>query len=203
MWWGIEQYNVNKEIYINPIFTNYNEMLYNCISYGSNLIDIGCGQWRSTFNLAKQCKTIVGIDHSADMLYHAYINNRDYHDYSNVYFLRRDATDLSHFQDNEFDYATIVLMIHAASPESRIWILKEAQRVAKRLIISDFIAPLSFNLSGIVLRITEMIEWSDHFKNFLDYQKNWWIISLLKDLNFETINTRKSKDKTHIILEVK
>ena len=192
----------NKEALNNNVFNSHNEVLFDCISNDSKVIDIGCGQWRSTFNLAKQCKSIVGIDYSEQTLNKAYNINQKQHKFSNIKFLKKNATNLSFFRDKEFDYANIKLTIHAASPESRIWILKEAQRVAKRLIISDFIAPLSLNLSSIDVYVSELFEWNTHFQNYVHYQKHWWIKPLLNKLNLEILRVIEDKNESFSVFEV-
>ncbi|MBU3949065.1 MAG: class I SAM-dependent methyltransferase [Proteobacteria bacterium] len=141
------------------------------IEPGSNLIDIGCGTGSLVFDLAKKCNSVTGVELSSKMF--DYAKRRQLaNKIQNIRFIHGDAANLPDFKDKQFDYATFSMAIHEMPPDLRVKVLLEAKRIAKKIIIADFAAPLPNNLMGIMTRIIEFSAGIDHFRCFLDYQKN-------------------------------
>ncbi|MGB5159257.1 MAG: class I SAM-dependent methyltransferase [Desulfobacterales bacterium] len=141
------------------------------IDAGSNVMDIGCGTGSLVFDLAKKCSLVTGVELSSKMFGHAkrrQLANK----IQNVRFVHGDASNLSDFKDKQFDYATFSMAIHEMPPDLRVKVLLEAKRIAGKIIIADFAAPLPVNLMGFMTRIIEFSAGIDHFRCFLDYQKN-------------------------------
>ena len=189
------------ETIIDPVLSEVREIISSCITDNSKVLDIGCGTWALVFELAEKCKSLVGVELSSKMNYFANQKNNQW-EYSNIDFLHTNATKLSQFHHKEFDFAIISMVIHETAPKSRIWILKEAQRVAKKIIIADYIVPQSWNISWITVRLAEFFAWFDHFSNFLNYQKNDWLNPILNKLNLKIKGKITNKNKTIYVLEV-
>lgn len=84
------------------------------------------------------------------------------------------------------------MAIHEMSPALRMKVLREAKRIAGKIVIADWVAPLPFNFAGIRMRIVEFLAGMDHFKGFKSFQANNGIDRLIEDcklsISEETIN---------------
>ena len=118
---------------------------------------------------------------------------------NNVSFIHADASSLD-FKDNEFHYATISLAIHEMPPATRIKVLQEMKRVAKKIIIADYTAPLPRSFAGLMITIVEFL--ANHFKNFQHYQKSGGIENILNHLQLKILDKSTRKDKTIQIIVI-
>lgn len=158
------------------------------IPKGSSVIDIACGTGELCFDLASvnRCQ-IVGLDSSKRMIDFANKRNRCHE----VCFVLGDATNLTDFEPNMFDFATIILLLHEVSKRVQIAAINEALRVAKKTIIADSLAPLPVNIYGIALRIVEAMGGLRHYGSFADYLETGGIRGILKSSSMRiTINHR-------------
>ena len=80
-----------------------------------------------------------------------------------------DATDLDGVEPGEFDYATILFLIHELWADQRIKVLEEALRVARRVIVVDSHVPLPKNAHAAALRVVESIGGREYYGSFADY----------------------------------
>ncbi len=172
--------NIDKPHYYDGkpyeiIFDRAMKEIRNCfinqVCPDSKVIDIGCGIGSLVFDLAKKCSFVTGVELSSKMFEYAKQRQKK-KGIQNVLLLHCDAADMPDFKDMYFDYATFSMVIHEMPPDLRIKALKEAKRIAKKIIILDFAAPLPVNLMGIMSRIIEFSAGIDHFRCFLDFQKN-------------------------------
>ena len=162
----------------DPPLTDNRRAAAGLIPAGSSVLDIACGTGLFSILLReeKNCR-VVGIDLSLQML--EFARKSDPH--QEVTFLHKDATDLSDFTDHSFDYATILMMVHELPRAKQLKVLGEALRVANKVIIIDSACPLSKNLGGIGVRITEATFGHDHHQNFNDFLAGGGIGGLLKE----------------------
>ncbi len=119
----------------------------------------------SCFVNSKKCK-VTGIDLSLRMLDYA----RQKCPSPGIELLHLDATDLSHFADNSFDFATMLVFIHELNPEQQKQALREAFRIANKVILVDSVAPLPRNIGGLLINFVEYVFGREHkpqFKRFL------------------------------------
>ncbi len=168
------------ELVIDRALRGVRRAIVRQVPLDSSVIDIGCGTGALVYELAENCTSVVGVDLSNKMI--SYAKNRQHPKKNdNVYFLHDDATRLSQFEDRQFDYAIISMVLHEASVDVRMNLLTEAKRIAKTIIIADYVAPLPFNVMGIFMRIAEFLAGADHFSGFTSYQKNKGMDELLRN----------------------
>jgi ubiquinone/menaquinone biosynthesis C-methylase UbiE len=150
----------------DPQLEEARQITLDLISEGSSILDIGCGTGQLCFALReqKQCQ-VVGLDLSLRMLEFAKKSNP----FQDITFVHKDATDLTSYEDNLFDYATMLVVIHELNNLQQALMLKESLRVAKKLIIIDAVAPLPKNAGGIGIRIVEATFGRDHYQNFKNF----------------------------------
>jgi ubiquinone/menaquinone biosynthesis C-methylase UbiE len=111
------------------------------------------------------------------MLEFARTSNR----FPDVTFVHKDATDLSAYSDHSFDYATMLMLAHELPRAQQVRVLKEALRVAGRVIIIDAAAPLPKNAEGIGIRVVETTFGRDHNPNFKAFLAGAGISGILKE----------------------
>lgn len=141
--------------------------ILNLIQERTSVLDIGCGTGVLCFELCqhKHCK-VVGLDLSLKMIHFAEERNT----FQDVTFMHSDATDLSIFPNHSFDFAVMLVFIHELDFEKQKQALREALRVAKKLIICYSIAPLPKNKGVFLIWLAETLlgyEHKPHFKRFL------------------------------------
>jgi ubiquinone/menaquinone biosynthesis C-methylase UbiE len=166
------------EILVGKALKSVRDYICDQIEYGSKVIDIGCGTGSLVFDLSKKCSFVTGIELSSKM--YNYANRRqNAKGIKNVKFIHGDAVNLSDFSNKQFDYAVFSMAIHEMPPDLRPKVLQEAKRISKNIIIADFAAPLPSNLMGILTRMIEFSTGIEHFRCFLDYQRNNGLVKLL------------------------
>lgn len=99
----------------------------------SKILDLGCGAGRTTINLYKLgYKNITGLDYSEKLIECAkeYCN----HNNLNINFMYGDATHLSCFKDNDFDFILFSYngLMSIPQQENRDKVLKEVYRTLKK-----------------------------------------------------------------------
>ena len=156
-------YGVLYHRLLDPLILPARNLIVEQIPENSSVLDIGCGTGALSFDLRrkKNCSA-VGIDLSQKMLRFAQASNT----YDDVRFLHRDATDLSEFSENAFDYAIIMNVLHELNPDLQKTLIREACRVCKKVLLYDSNVPLPWNLSGLVKRVIEVTFGLDHFPQF-------------------------------------
>lgn len=163
---------------LDPHQAKARELIAGLIPEDSSVLDIACGTGQLCFALMaqKQCR-VVGIDLSFRMLQFAEKSNR----YNNVKFVHQDATDLASFGDQTFDYAIMLILMHELPREKQLSVLREALRVADKIIIADASVPLPGNLSGLAVRFVEATFGRDHHGYFRNFLATGGIMGLLED----------------------
>ena len=178
---------------VDPNLADLRRKVVDHIRKDSDVIDICCGPGTLVFELAERCKSVVGIDLSSKMI--RYAKRRKEKDYiKNVDFIRANAADLRIFEDDKFDYATVVMGLHELPREIVISMLKEANRIAKRVLIVDYMVPLPINKFGLIARYLEINGGAEHFIEFLKYNKDKTLASLLEDTGL-MIETEQNETK--------
>lgn len=117
---------------------------------GGRVLDLGCGNGRSTAILADVSDEVVGIDFSERLLEQAKLglSERD-----NVRLFYEDAKSM-HFEDGSFDYVVMLWNTFGNLYSARDQVLRESRRVLKpngALLISTF----SENCLGPYLEFVE------------------------------------------------
>lgn len=168
------------EIFIDWTLKEIRNIIIEQIENGSKIIDIGCGTGSLVFDLAKKCKSVMGVELSSKMIKHAK-HRQQVNGGSNVSFVYDDATDLPYFEDQQFDYLITSMVLHEMPSELRLKVLKEAKRIAKKIIIADYVVPQPLSFTGMRTYIVEFLAGIGHFRAFQDFQNNKGIDLLLQN----------------------
>jgi ubiquinone/menaquinone biosynthesis C-methylase UbiE len=89
----------------------------------------------------------------------------------NLAFHLASAVDLKQFEDDEFDLATMTLVLHELDHELQAPALKEMARVSKQQIIADWqVSPGLFRSALIYLM--EMTAGISHYNSFRSYLRD-------------------------------
>ncbi len=154
---------------IDPINAELHAFVANQIETGARVLDIGCGTGALAFRLAPRAAEVVGVDLSPAMV--AYANRRlRERAMENVSFVVGDAaTALAGRPDASFDVATMVLVLHEIPAEARARVLRDAVRLAGRVLCLDYRNPLPQSPTGWLFRGLEIAAGLEHYRAFRDY----------------------------------
>jgi SAM-dependent methyltransferase len=121
---------------------------------GASVLDIACrtGELCCELRAAKECR-VVGVELSQRMLAFARAHSR----LDNVVYVHGDATNLKDVKTGEFDYATILFLLHEISAEQRVGVLKEALCAARQAVVVDSHVPLPRNVHAAALHVVELM----------------------------------------------
>ena len=183
------------EIFIDRALRELRNIIVEQIEAGSTAIDIGCGTGSLVFDLAEKCKSVIGVELSSRMVNHAR-RRRKSKGKDNVEFMHGNAASLPRFQDQQFDYAAISMVIHEMRPDLRMKVLNEAKRIAKKIIIADFAVPQPSGFAGISTYIVELLAGIGHFKGFKDFQRNNGLDRLLENCYLSIYRESVNKNGT-------
>lgn len=168
---------VYHALYDRPL-AEARRMVVDAVPVTTRIVDIACGTGQLCFELAerKDCR-VVGVDLSPRMIAFAQRRNR----HPAVRFEVADGADLSHFEADSFDIATILLLLHEIPRATQVAVLNESLRLARRVVIVDSEVPLPKNPHGLALRLVEASGGRDHYRPFADYLAAGGIDGILAD----------------------
>lgn len=170
----------------------------NLIQPNSSVLDVGCGTGRFSFSVADKVSKVVGVDLSsknistANQTLNKNPNNK-------ISFLHTTLSDLISKQQH-FDYAVITYVIHEVNPEERIPLLKEMMNLADKIIIGDYLVPISKNFWSVLNEVVEFLAGKEHYTNFKDFVKIGGLQSLTKQAELKIISEIKNKPSTSQIV---
>ena len=171
----------------------------NMIKPNSNVLDIGCGTGRLSFQLSDHCNNVIGVDLSSKNIKVA--NTKKNNQYSNVNFIHADGNILKNIFNDKFDYAVITYVIHEMPEAERIKFLFEVKDVSNQIIIGDYLAPQRKTFWGLLNEIVEYLAGKDHYNNFKNFLSNGGIDFLIAEAGLQKIKEIKNKPQTsHIVL---
>ncbi|MBU2638060.1 MAG: class I SAM-dependent methyltransferase [Nanoarchaeota archaeon] len=117
-------------------FEEEKKYLQKIITPNAKVLDVGCGDGRSIFDIIETTQDAVGIDHDQKAVDDA---RRKFAEYPSVKFLKADADKLP-FKDEEFDFV-ICMGTFANFADKKFAVLEEMKRVLKKtgkIIISVY-----------------------------------------------------------------
>lgn len=179
---------VGYEMFIDPLLETVRGSIANFVPENSTVIDIACGTGKLAFRLAKDkgC-TVRGVDLSSMKIARAE-GRKAKADLKKVNFEEADATCLEGVSDSQFDYATMSLFLHSIPLNIRRQVMQEAMRVAKCLVIADYVAEQPFTIPGLAVRCIERIAGGEHFDSFKSYRANGGLDPLLQEAGLKIVN---------------
>ncbi len=170
----------------------------NLIQPNSSVLDVGCGTGRFSFSAADKVSKVVGIDLSSKNITTANQTlNKNPND--KISFLHTTLSDLISKQQH-FDYAVMTYVIHEVNPEERIPLLKEMMNLADKMIIGDYLVPISKSFWSVLNEVVEFLAGREHYSNFKDFVKIGGLQSLTKQAELKIISEIKNKPSTSQIV---
>jgi SAM-dependent methyltransferase len=152
-------------------------------------LDVGCGTGSLAWRLASRAEEVVGIELSPAMVAHAR-QSLAARGLRNVSVVLGDITTaLAHLEEDHFDLATMVLVLHEMPDDARTPVLTEVARLARRVVCVDFHAPMPLNLAGLRNRLVELTAGAEHFGAFRSFQRRGGIAEAAREagLDFEPV----------------
>jgi hypothetical protein len=73
------------------------------------------------------------------------------------------------------------MALHEMPRASGIQVLKEAARVAREVILVDYIVPLPTHTQGLVFRYLEVVAGLNHLKGFVNYSRHKGLDTLVEE----------------------
>jgi len=172
---------------IDPVLVSMRKHVARQINHGESVIDVACGTGAQVFEMAPVAKKVVGADLSESMINKAR-KTQEKKKLDNVEFCLCDATGKLHFDDKEFDVATMTLALHQFDPEMHSTIIGEMKRLAHRLIFIDYTFPLPKNYVGAGSKVAEFFAGREHHRNFKHYMRLGGLPALLAENNLHIKN---------------
>lgn len=117
-------------------FGEEKKYLQKIITIDAKVLEVGCGDGRSIFDILSKTKNVIGIDHDDRAVADA---TNNFSKYSSIKILKADATQLP-FNNEEFDFV-ICMTTFANFADKKFKALEEMKRVLKesgKIIISVF-----------------------------------------------------------------
>lgn len=175
----------------------------NIIPPQSKIIDIGCGTGRLEFALAKNCKSILGIDLSQRNIDRAKLKLLQYPD-AKISFEHSDLAGIINKGLSRFDYAVLTYVIHEVDKEERVDLLKQIALVADKIIIGDYTVPKQKGFDGFSSVAIEFMAGSDHYRNYKSYMADGGIKYLAENTGLRIVSEKKnSPSSSHIAVLAK
>jgi ubiquinone/menaquinone biosynthesis C-methylase UbiE len=174
----------------DPLTNHMRDLICAQVPENSHVLDVGCGTGHQLLKMASRIKAGVGVDLSDRMIACAH-KQQSKKGVENLSFDLASAGDLSRFDDNQFELATITLVLHELEAELRLPTLKEMARVSKRLIITDYAnSPSLFSLA--LMHLLEMTAGIFHYHLFRSYMSHDGAPGLFKRLGFRILREEKA-----------
>jgi ubiquinone/menaquinone biosynthesis C-methylase UbiE len=185
----------------DPMLRGLHQRVAAWVPEGCSCLDVCCGPGGLTFQLARRCERVVGVDLSEKMITRAR-QLADRHGLGEVAFQVGDATDLGRFVAGSFDVATVAMGLHEMPVDVRERVIPELLRVAASAVIVDFAVPMPVNLAGIRNRAIEFAAGPAHFGGFRDYTRRGGLLPLVEAAGALVTRSRRLDGGTLLQLEI-
>ena len=173
--------------FIDPLLSGVRDTIERKIDKGSRVIDIACGTGSLALLLAQTADNVTGIDLDQHLVSYA-AQRAKKKEITNVNFRECDATDLSCYGDDEFDFAVTSMSVHQFDPGLAVRVLTEMKRIASKVIIADYNCPLPRGFSGSLAYLIERMARGDHYRNFSNYMTRGGLGSFLETAGMSVIS---------------
>ena len=160
-------YLYNK--FFDPLTRRMRDQISTYIPEDTTVIDIGCGTGYQLFKMASKIERGVGVDLADRMILFA-LCQQEKRKLDNLTCHLASAVDLSEFDDDEFDLATMTLVLHELDQPLQISALKEMARVSRRQVIADWRVLPGLSRSAPIY-LMEMTAGRSHYDSFRSYIK--------------------------------
>jgi len=153
---------------IDPLLSGLRKTVVETISQQAAVIDIACGPGTLALEIAHKAGHVTGIDLDEGLIAYASARSKK-RGISNLTFEIRDASDLSSYNNGQFDFAVTSMAVHQFPEILAVKILREMKRIAHTVIIADYNYPMPRGFSGSLAYGIEYIAKGDHSRNFRNY----------------------------------
>lgn len=170
---------------------------------GNRVLEACCGTGALALDLALEGRRVVGVDLSPQQV--AYASERAEAldlDEDKVRFEVADVTALEVPAEGRHDVATMVLALHEMPAAARSAAVDTLTRVADRVMLVDFAAPMPRNIAGIRNRTMELVAGPEHFRSFRDYSRRGGLMGLLDERVHSVESERKIDSGTLQVVTV-
>lgn len=159
---------------VEPLLSGVHGFVADNLPDGERVLDACCGTGGLAHRMADVGRDVTGVDLSPRNIEFAQAHESG----SSVTFEVCDVSELP-YEDDAFDLATVVLALHEMPTRSRVPVLRELSRVATRVLVVDYRAPMPRNAAGLRNRAIEAVAGRGHFTAFRDYSRRGGLTPLL------------------------
>jgi len=174
---------------VEPLLTGVHGFIVDNLPDADRVIDACCGTGGLARRIANTGREVVGVDLSPRNI--AFARER----HPSLSFEVADVARLP-YEDEAFDVATVVMALHEMPQACRVPVLAELSRVARRVMIVDFHAPMPLNAAGLRNRAIELAAGKDHFTAFVDYHRRGGLEPLVEAASLEPATIRLIDQET-------
>ncbi len=170
---------------VDPVLSELHAFIARRAAIGSRVLDACCGTGALAFRLGPRCSEVVSVDLSPRNIDYAE-RKRQKIGIKNVRFEVGDAAHLDSISDGEFDLVMLVLALHEMPAETRVPLLHELARVARRIMVVDYNIPMPWNPCGLRNRIVELAAGPVHFREFRDFTRRGGLRTIVEGSGLES-----------------
>lgn len=151
---------------LDPFNSGLHGFVATQVEPGARVLEVGCGTGALALRLGQKASEVVGVELSPAMV--AYANRRLATTAApNVSFVLGDlVAALADRPESSFDIATMVLVLHEMPVGAPPGVLREAARLARRVLCLDYSVPLPRSPLGLLYRGLELAAGPEHFRGF-------------------------------------
>jgi SAM-dependent methyltransferase len=161
---------------VEPLLAGVHGFVTDHLPDGDRVLDACCGTGGLSRKMAASGRDVLGVDLSPRNI--AFAQSRG--GSGGLSFSVNDVSQLDAHDDEAFDVATVVLALHEMPHACREPVLRELGRVARRVMVVDFNAPMPWNAAGVRNRAMELAAGSEHFNAFRDYSRRGGLPALIE-----------------------
>lgn len=170
------------------------------IAPDSTVIDIGCGTGRFSFFIAEHCATAIGIDISKRNIdrANAVLSRKPN---SKISFRHSGPDSVIIENDRYFDYAVMTYILHEVDEDRRVRLLRDASRLARTVIIGDYLVPQQAGFWNVLNEMVEYAAGRDHYRNYKHFVSNGGILALIRQAGLHIVREVHNNPSTsHIVM---
>jgi len=186
---------------VESTMRNLHGLIAKSIPDDSRVLDACCGTGGLARRLASRCQEVVGVDLSSRQIRQAR-RAAARRGLQNLSFSVGDVAHLDQFADGSFSIATLVMALHEMPPGVRPQVVGELLRVAKTLVVVDFMAPMRWNPAGLRNRFMELAAGYRHFQYYRDYSSNGGLPAIFRKIGAQIDNQRVTDSGNLLICQV-
>lgn len=175
---------------VDRLLSGVRDYVVDHLPEGDRVLDACCGTGALARRLAREGRTVLGADLSPRHIEYARAARAEEGlEPTNVHFTVADVAHLDAPDEGPHDVAVIAFALHEMPREARRPVLENLAGIARRVMVLDFAAPMPWNMAGLRNRTAELVAGPDHFRSFLDYQRDGGLAPVVDGLEVEAERT--------------